>query len=131
MGDSTLKYLLTYKLSQDHLELFFAAVRSSCGSKNNPTDRQYSAAYKRLLTWHDVQAVTGNCKALDNTHILFVTSNTVTHKNEPDLDTYDMSLVCQFSPENNWQLITIMPTSATGTCCRYSKNLLLLTLLAM
>ena len=43
-ADTTLKYLLTYKLSQDHLELFFAAVRSSFGSNNNPTARQYSAA---------------------------------------------------------------------------------------
>ena len=95
-GDTTLKYLLTYKLSQDHLELFFAAVRSSCGSNNNPTARQYSAAYKRLLMRHEVQAVTGNCKALDNTHILFVTSNTVPRKNERDLDTYDVSLVRQY-----------------------------------
>lgn len=30
-----LKYLLAYKLSQDHLELFFGAVRASCGSNNN------------------------------------------------------------------------------------------------
>jgi hypothetical protein len=35
--DAPLKYLLTYKLSQDHLELFFGAVRSAGGFNNNPT----------------------------------------------------------------------------------------------
>jgi len=38
-----MKYLLTYKFSQDHIELFFGAVRSTGGFNNNPT------AYKRLL----------------------------------------------------------------------------------
>lgn len=47
--NASLKYLLTYKLSQDHLELFFGAVRSSLGCTNNPTVRQFISAYKRLL----------------------------------------------------------------------------------
>jgi hypothetical protein len=44
-----LKYLLTYKTSQDHLELFFGAVRSRNGCNNNPTPVQFCSAYKRLL----------------------------------------------------------------------------------
>jgi hypothetical protein len=44
-----LQYLLTYKTSQDHLELFFKAVRSRNGSNDNPTTQQFSSAYKRLL----------------------------------------------------------------------------------
>ena len=37
-GDSPpLRYLLTCKLSQDHLELFFAAIRLTGGWNNNPT----------------------------------------------------------------------------------------------
>ncbi|KAJ4918355.1 hypothetical protein JOQ06_010028 [Pogonophryne albipinna] len=43
------RYLLTYKLSQDHLKLFFSAVRARGGFNNNPTARQFTAAYKRLL----------------------------------------------------------------------------------
>ena len=42
------KACLTYKLSQDHLELFFSAVRAA-GGFNNPTAQQFMAAYKRLL----------------------------------------------------------------------------------
>ena len=39
---------LTYKMSQDHLELFFAAVRACGRWNNNPTASQFTAAYKRL-----------------------------------------------------------------------------------
>lgn len=44
--DAPLKYLLTYKLSQDHLVLFFGAIRSSGGFNNNPTAQQFTASYK-------------------------------------------------------------------------------------
>lgn len=69
-NESPLKYLLTYKLSQDHLELFFGAVRSSCGNNNNPTVRVFKASYKRLLMRHEIEATGGNCTALDVTTIL-------------------------------------------------------------
>ena len=48
LPSAPLKCLLTYKLSQDHLELFFSAVRAA-GGFNNPTAQQFMAAYKRLL----------------------------------------------------------------------------------
>ena len=46
--EAPMKYILTYKFSQDHLELFFGAIRSSGGFNNNPTAQQFTAAYKRL-----------------------------------------------------------------------------------
>jgi len=55
-----LKYLLTYKMSQDHLELFFGAVRSAGGFNNNPTAQQFTAAYKRLLMRSSIKAPNGN-----------------------------------------------------------------------
>jgi len=67
------RYLLTYKLSQDHLELFFSAVRARGGFNNNPTARQFTAAYKRLLVKLQVRTGTGNCILRDNTSILGVT----------------------------------------------------------
>ena len=42
-----LNYLLTYKFSQDHIELFFCSLRSRFGSNNNPTAKQFQQAYKR------------------------------------------------------------------------------------
>ena len=47
--DSQLKFLLMYKCSQDHLELFFGGVRSKGGSNNNPTAQQFVGIYKRML----------------------------------------------------------------------------------
>ncbi|KAJ4948187.1 hypothetical protein JOQ06_019724 [Pogonophryne albipinna] len=67
------RYLLTYKLSQDHLELFFSAVRARGGFNNNPTARQFTAAYKRLLVKLQVRTGTGNCILRDNTSILGAT----------------------------------------------------------
>ena len=66
----TLKYLLTYKMSQDHLELFFSAVRASGGWNNNPTTRQFTAAYKQLLMRHNIEGGRGNCTPQDETEIL-------------------------------------------------------------
>lgn len=60
-----LKYLLTYKLSQDHLEMFFSAVRS--------TAVQFEGAYKRLNAEIGSSSA-ANCIPQDNTHILTVSS---------------------------------------------------------
>ena len=67
--DAPMRYLLTYKLSQDHIELFFSAVRARGGFNNNPTSMQFQAAYKRLLMRHSIKA-TGNCITRDETRIL-------------------------------------------------------------
>lgn len=72
-----LDFLLTYKLSQDHLEMFFLAIRSRGGFNNNPTALQFESAFKRLLVHTEVMTSSGaNCVALDLTKIAFVTSRT-------------------------------------------------------
>lgn len=65
-----LKYLLTYKISQDHLELFFGAIRSKGGHNNNPTSRQFEAAYKRLIIHTELVSVKGNVSELEKIFIL-------------------------------------------------------------
>eukprot|EP00794_Sanderia_malayensis_P012242 gene12242-13503_t len=67
-----LKYLLTYKLSQDHIELFFGAVRSAGGFNNNPTVQQFTSAHKRLLLRSSIGGGKGNCQRQDPTAILHV-----------------------------------------------------------
>ena len=42
--EKPLKYLLMYKLSQDHLELFFGSARAKGGFNNNPTAVQFRSA---------------------------------------------------------------------------------------
>jgi hypothetical protein len=56
-----MKYILSYQLSQDHIEMFFSAIRSHGGFTNNPRAMQFRGAYKRLL--HDAEIATS---AADN-----------------------------------------------------------------
>ena len=53
--NAPMNYVLTYKFSQDHLELLFGAIRSSGGFNNNPTAQQFTAAYKRLILRNSIQ----------------------------------------------------------------------------
>ncbi len=68
--DGDLKYILTYKLSQDHLELFFSALRCRLGCNNNPTCKEFKAAYKRLLVHQEIRGNRGNCLLQDDTTLL-------------------------------------------------------------
>lgn len=83
-----LNYLLTYKLSQDHLELFFCSIRSRNGWNNNPSALQFMRAFKKLLLYADVKIQDGNCRLLDATHTLVVCSGS---KNDIVLKHMDIS----------------------------------------
>ncbi len=65
--NAPINYILTYKFSQDHLELFFGAIRSSGGFNNKPTAQQFTAAYKRLLLRSSIEGQNGNCQKQDET----------------------------------------------------------------
>jgi len=67
-----LKYLLTYKMSQDHLELFFGCIRSRLGCNNNPTAKQFQDSYKRLLIHGVLEGLHGNCLPQDDTQVLSI-----------------------------------------------------------
>ena len=75
--NAPLKYILTYKFSQDHLELLFGAIRSAGGINNNPTTKQFTAAYKRLLMRSSIQSGTGICQAQDQTNITYAFGDSI------------------------------------------------------
>lgn len=80
-----LDYILTYKFSQDHLEIFFSSIRAMGGFNNNPTATQFSAAYKKLLIHNEVKSsADANCLILDETTIL-----TASSKKAPSEEIYD------------------------------------------
>lgn len=81
--NAPLKYVLTHKFSQDHLDLFFEAVRSAGGFNNNPTTQQFTAAYKRLLARSSIQS-SGNCQNQDSTQSLscLITDSCFVNNNE-------------------------------------------------
>ena len=90
-----LRYLLTYKLSQDHLELFFGAVRSAGGFNNNPTAQQFTAAYKRLLLRSSIGGGKGNCQKRDPTDILYLLSDTC-NVNDEDVTIGEAALIRKY-----------------------------------
>ena len=92
-----MNFLLTYKFSQDHIELFFGQIRSMGGSNNNPTARQFSKAYKQLLTHNEIQDVTrGNCLPLNSITVLtassFTTGNVICQQEIPSVTIINKSV---------------------------------------
>lgn len=71
-----LAYLPTSKISQDHLELLFAAVGSFGCCNDNSTANKFAAAYKCLIIHDEVKDIHGtNCLPLEHIEILFVSSS--------------------------------------------------------
>ncbi|KAL4127030.1 hypothetical protein QTP88_011228 [Uroleucon formosanum] len=63
-------YICFYKLSQDHIELFFGTIRSHGGHNDNPTARQFRSAYRKLLINAKIKdGSLGNCIPLDEIDI--------------------------------------------------------------
>ena len=65
-----LDYVLSFKVSQDHLETFFSSIRARNGFCVNPTSVQFMAAFKALLMNAEVRVSTGNCSLLQVITIL-------------------------------------------------------------
>jgi hypothetical protein len=65
---------LTHKISQDHIELSSAAVRSGLGANSNPSCKQFSSIVKRLSVLSNITSHTGNAKNLDSATLLTVTT---------------------------------------------------------
>ncbi|GFS26498.1 THAP domain-containing protein 9 [Elysia marginata] len=56
------KFLLTYRLSQDHLETLFSRIRRKGGWNNNPNTLQFKFALRSLLMKNGVlSSLKGNC----------------------------------------------------------------------
>lgn len=87
-------YLLTYKLSQDHLETFFSAVRSRGGYSNNPTCYQFINILKKLLIHADIKgSESGNCEDFNDTEILKISSENSANKKKKDTSLIDNALI--------------------------------------
>jgi hypothetical protein len=122
-----LKFVCTYKLSQDHLELFFGKIRRQFGCNNNPTVTQFISAFKTLIVHSDVQDILrGNCLPLDAVPILTVSSHRVSHEtpsmiaineSRPMLSTPDteiQSFSSEFSSSNS-----ALMSAHVGKICAY------------
>jgi len=62
-----MNYILTYKFSQDHLELLFAQIRQRYGSNNNPNVVQFKTALKQILFKNYIKCKSsGNCNVFND-----------------------------------------------------------------
>lgn len=93
--DENMTYLLPYKASQDHIEMFFSCVRARGGFNDNPTALQFMFIMRKLLFRNSVKpSINANCTNPDyeNSAILefrsakrsIVDENSTTDENETD-----------------------------------------------
>ena len=63
-------YLLTYKVSQDHIELLFCCIRDRGGFNNNPNVVQFKAAMRQILIKNSIIVTSaGNCLSFESKSI--------------------------------------------------------------
>lgn len=66
-------YILSYKLSKDHIETFFSSIRQRGGFNNNPSCKQFKSAYRKLLVKNEISGLQyGNCIAILDITQMFV-----------------------------------------------------------
>ena len=71
LPEDPFKYELTYKYSQDHIEILFSCIRAKGGWNKNPNSLQLKYALRRMLLGNLVQAsVNVNCQVFDDTVII-------------------------------------------------------------
>ena len=65
------KYFLTYKFSQDHVELLFSCIRSRGGWNNNPNSLQLKYAPRKMLLKNSITASnSANCQVFEQNTII-------------------------------------------------------------
>ncbi len=70
------KYVLTYKYSQDHVELFFSCIRAQGGWNNNPNTLQLKYSLRKMLLRNAVTA-SKNANCTEFTDLTTITSTVI------------------------------------------------------
>ena len=66
-SNSPYEFVLTYKFSQDKLEMFFSKIRGRLGWNNNPNALQFKYALRSLLLANKIESSsTANCVPVEN-----------------------------------------------------------------
>jgi hypothetical protein len=136
-----LDHICTYKLSQDHLEIYFGSLRRRGGQNDNPTTKQLMANYKRLLCHPDIlNSLKANCVKQDGTVVLSIDSNLHDGANNvvPDImrANFDADIGAQFNvlveSLSNYKVEATLNIAHYLVCdlqkhidCHYCKELLL------
>ena len=66
-SEAPFEYVLTYRFSQDQLEMYFSKIGSRLGWNNNPTALQFKYALRQLLLKNKIESPsTANCIDFEN-----------------------------------------------------------------
>jgi hypothetical protein len=115
-GEFDMEYLRCHKLIQDHLEVFFGAVRQRNGWSINPTAQQFRFAFRQLLCHagkNIIHSSTGNCVAQDETVLLNVSNFDASSRIEATVETSD-STCTQFVLDENSNAVVEKPMHEKG-----------------
>lgn len=78
---NTAKYVLSFKLSQDHIETLFSKIRSKGGYNNNPDVINFKSAMRALLVKSDISpSPNANCVELDTSGTGSIFMNAISKK---------------------------------------------------
>lgn len=85
-----LRYIATYRLSQDHIEILFGVIRRHGGYNNNPNAIQFKGIFRKILQHLGIKSsFLGNCVPLENIPILTCSSAVQTINMTVDKRAYD------------------------------------------
>jgi hypothetical protein len=69
--NNAFKFILTYRFSQDPLEMFFCKIRGRLGWNNNPNALQFKYALRSLLLKNKIEIPsTANCTPMEDEHVV-------------------------------------------------------------
>lgn len=123
------KYLLTYKYSQDHIELLFSCIRARGGWNNNPNCLQFKYAMRKMLLRNAITASkNANCQNFPGvaSYNIIPFFHTRKHKAplnnliQPDVNTTEHSAPHENTPEE----IMMLEHFNTATTSEFLANVL-------
>lgn len=105
LSQGNMTYVLTYRFSQDLLEMFFSKIRGRLGWNNNPNVQQFRYAIRSLLLKNHIEASSSaNCTASD-----FISNPAPTppnmHEETPDDEgrAIDFRLAAMLTTSTEWR----------------------------
>ena len=102
------KYLLTYKFSQDHIELLFSCIRSRGGSNNNPNCLQMKYALRKMLMRNAITASrNANCVDFTGCNNIIPLFHARKHKTDINKDSKQVAVPDQ-DPEQEDNSMNVM-----------------------
>lgn len=83
VNSNILPFVLTFRFSQDHLELLFSCIRQMFGCNDNPSAKQFESAWRRLLGQHQITASeSANCANNDTMYLTVLNASSRKETNE-------------------------------------------------